>query len=75
MPKKCLAESTQDRVLICSLSRLASVTGDDESVEHQKKNTKNTKNKKNTKKYKKRKKRAEKKCNLLNGSVKKQDNQ
>lgn len=31
---------------------------------------KNTKNKKNTKKYKKRKKRAEKKCNLLNGSVK-----
>lgn len=35
--------------------RLASVTGDDESVEHQKKYKKNTK-KKNTKKYKKRKK-------------------
>lgn len=74
MPKKCLAESTQDRVLICSLSRLASVTGDDESVEHQK-NTKKIRKIKNTKKYKKRKKRAEKKCNLLNGSVKKQDNQ
>lgn len=74
MPKKCLAESTQDRVLICSLSRLASVTGDDESVEHQKKIQKKRKIK-NTKKYKKRKKRAEKKCNLLNGSVKKQDNQ
>lgn len=74
MPKKCLAESTQDRVLICSLSRLASVTGDDESVEHKKK----TKKKRKIKKYKEiqeEKKRAEKKCNLLNGSVKKQDNQ
>lgn len=75
MPKKCLAESTQDRVLICSLSRLASVTGDDESVEHQKKKIQKKRKIKNTKKYKKRKKRAEKKCNLLNGSVKKQDNQ
>lgn len=46
MPKKCLAESTQDRVLICSLSRLASVTGDDESVEHQKKIQKKRKIKK-----------------------------